>query len=139
MSIMATAAYEEEIGGQARRLILRNREIDRFEVQHQIGIFEIWDQMFSRGRRPQARHVRDLVALALVGGGMSDRHADELVADLPPSENFRLLETARRVLGVTFIPQVISADKKKAAGSPPPRQSASPDTERPSGSETSAV
>ncbi|MBN8189282.1 gene transfer agent family protein [Salipiger thiooxidans] len=118
MSIAQTGAYEEEVGGKSRRLLLRNREIERFEAQYDVGIFELWDQLFGRGgRAPQARHVRDLVALALVGGGMSDRAAEDLVADLPPSENMRLRQIAQRVLGVAFIPAVLGEDKKKADGS----------------------
>lgn len=116
MAIAGTGAYEEEIGGLSRRLLLRNGEIERFEIQLDLGIFGLWDQLFGRGAAPQARHVRDLVALALVGGGMSDRAADELIASLPPSENLRLRGIAARVLGVTFIPAVLDEDKKKAAG-----------------------
>ena len=118
MSIARSGVYEEKVGGDFRRLVLRNGEIERFEEQHDLGIFEVWDQLFGRGERgPQARHVRDLIALALVGGGMSDRAADELVASLPPSENLVLRETAKRVLGVTFLPAVLDQSKKKEAGS----------------------
>ncbi|SDE98645.1 Phage tail tube protein, GTA-gp10, partial [Salipiger thiooxidans] len=102
----------------SRRLLLRNREIERFEAQYDVGIFELWDQLFGRGgRAPQARHIRDLVALALVGGGMSDRAAEDLVAELPPSENMRLRQIAQRVLGVAFIPAVLGEGKKKVDGS----------------------
>ncbi|NDW30964.1 GTA-gp10 family protein [Salipiger sp. PrR007] len=119
MSIARSGVYEERVGGEFRRLVLRNGEIERFEEQHDLGIFEVWDQLFGRGERgPQARHVRDLIALALVGGGMSDRAADELVGSLPPSENLVLRETAKRVLGVTFLPAVLDQSKKKEAGSP---------------------
>lgn len=138
MSIMSTAAYEEEIGGQPRRLLLRNGEIERFEVQHQIGIFEVWDQLFGRGRQPQARHVRDLVALALVGGGMTDRAADDLITSQPPSENLHLLAVAKRLLGVTFVPTILDADKKKEAGSPRRRRKVQAGMTSPGGSATSA-
>lgn len=119
MAIAATAAHEEEIGGQRRRLLLRNGEIERFEAQYApFGLFGLCAQFMGRGGEPQVRHVRDLVALALVGGGMSDRAADDLIASLPPSENFRLREIAQRVLGVAFFPAVLGeADKKKPAGS----------------------
>lgn len=139
MSIMVTAAYEEEIGGQARRLLLRNDEIERFEVQHQIGIFEIWDQLFGRGRQPRAGHVRDLVALALVGGGMTDRAADDLIRSLPPSQNLHLLAVAKRVLGVTFVPTILDADKKKAGGSPRRQRKVAEGMTLQGGSATSAV
>lgn len=120
MAISGTAKdYEEQIGGQARRLLLRNGEIERFELQFApFGIFELFDQLFGRGPAPQVRHVRDLVALGLVGGGMSDRAADDLIAGLPPSENMALRQVAQRLLGVTFMPDVLDAPRKKrAAGS----------------------
>lgn len=119
----------EDIGGQPRRLLLRNGEIERFETQHAArvvdgveysgtGIFEMFDQLFGRGPAPQVRHVRDLIALGLVGGGMSDRAADDLIASLPPSENMTLRLIAQRLLGVTFLPSVLDAPRKKrVAGS----------------------
>lgn len=117
MAISQSGAHEEEIGGVRRRLLLRNGEIERFEVQHApFGIFALWDQLFGRGEPPQVRHVRDLVALGLVGGGMSDRAADDLVASLPPSQNIALRAMAQRLLGVTFIPAVLDK-KKQPAGS----------------------
>lgn len=124
MAIAGSGAYEEELGGIRRRLVLRNGEIERFEGQHDFGIFALWDQLSGRGRAPQARHVRDLVALALVGGGMSDRAADDLIASLPPSENFRLRDIAWRALGVAFIPAVLTEDEKKNGDGSP---GASPD------------
>ena len=120
MAIAAPGAHEEEIGGESRRLILRNGEIERFEAQYApFGIFELFDQLFGRGPAPQVRHVRDLIALGLVGGGMTDKAADALVASLPPSENLNLRLTAQRLLGVTFIPAALDGDlpKKPAAGS----------------------
>ncbi|WP_353475515.1 GTA-gp10 family protein [Salipiger sp. H15] len=129
MAIAKSGVYEEEVGGKLRRLVLRNGEIERFEAEHDLGIFELWDQLFGKvSRGPQVRHVRDLVALALVGGGMSDRAADEIVADLPPSENMRLRQIAQRVLGVAFIPAVLEADKKKEAGSPGAQSGPEPTT-----------
>lgn len=123
MSILSTArdGYEVEIGGATRRLLLRNGEIERFEEQYApFGIFALWDQLFGRGEPPQARHCRDLVALALVGGGLSDLDADRLVRELPPSENPRLRTLAQAVLGLAFLPAPSTEDaqKKSEAGSP---------------------
>ncbi|WP_193217636.1 GTA-gp10 family protein [Roseobacter sp. TSBP12] len=118
MAISGTGAYEEEIGGESRRLLLRNAEIERFEQQYDFGVFQLFDQLFGRGDAPKVSHVRDIVALALVGGGMTDRAADALIASLPPSDNLSLRLTAQRLLGVTFIPAaLVDGDKKKAAGS----------------------
>lgn len=117
MSIAKTGVYEEEIGGESRRLLIGNGEIERFEAQH-IGIFQLFDQLFGREPGLRAGHVRDLVALGLVGGGMTDKAADALVASLPPSENLNLRLTAQRLLGVTFIPAVLDEQPKKpGAGS----------------------
>jgi hypothetical protein len=142
MAISGTAAaYEEDIGGQTRRLLLRNGEIERFEVQYApFGIFALWEQLFGRGDQPQVRHVRDLIALGLVGGGMKDREADELVASLPPSENLALRQIAQRLLGVTFMPAVAErAAKKKEAGSRRSRSGVTPDTTPAPASPTSAA
>lgn len=123
MAIAGTApVIEEEIGGVSRRLLLRNSEIERFEAQHQIGIFQLFDQLFGRGPAPQLRHVRDLIALAMVGGGMSDRAADAAMADVGPDQALHLREVAQRVIGVAFIPSVLDAESgKKKAGSRPPK------------------
>jgi hypothetical protein len=135
MAVSGTAAYiEEQIGGQPRRLILRNGEIERFEAQHGLGIFGMFDQLFGRGPAPQARHVRDLLALGLIGGGMRDATADELIASQPPSENLRFREIAQRLLGVTFMPSVLDATGKKpragsrAAGRVQPPATTAPET-----------
>ena len=137
MAIARTDGYEEEIGGVRRRFLLRNGEIERFEVQHApFGIFELWDQLCGRGA-PQVRHVRDILALALVGGGMPDRLADEVIAALPPSENMTLRALALRVLGVTFLPQVMEPTRKKA-GSRRGAMTGPSDTMPPPASATSA-
>jgi len=120
MAISGTApGLTEVIGGQPRPLLLRNGELERFEAQHGVGIFQVFDQLFGRGPAPHVRHVRDLVALGLVGAGMSDRMADDLISAQPPSENLHLRAVAQRLLGVTFIPAVLDAPRKKrGAGSP---------------------
>jgi hypothetical protein len=133
--------YDEVIGGSPRRLLLRNGEIERFEIQYApFGIFALWEQLFGRGDQPQVRHVRDLIALGLVGGGMKDREADELVAMLPPSENLALRQIAQRLLGVTFMPAVVERTvKKKEAGSRRSKSDVTPDTTPDPASPTSAA
>lgn len=134
--------WEEEIGGQPRRLLLRNGELERFELQYApFGIFELFDQLFGRGPAPQVRHVRDLIALGLVGGGMTDRAADDLVSSLPPSENVALRGIAQRLLGVTFLPDALDGKPgKRGAGSRKGARAARPEptTTPEAGSETSA-
>lgn len=121
MAIAGTdPVLEEVIGGKPCRLLLRNGEIERFEAQYApFGVFELFDQLAGRGLAPQVRHVRDIVALGLVGGGLDSRSADAFVAALPPSENIGLRATAWRLLGVTFIPSLLDdAVGKPGAGSP---------------------
>ncbi|TNF19141.1 MAG: hypothetical protein EP318_15410 [Rhodobacteraceae bacterium] len=119
MAIAKTGVFRDTVGGQERPLKLRNGEIERFEDQYApLGLFDLFDQLVGRGPGPQVRCVRDIVALGLVGGGMSDRAADELIADLGPEQNRALRETARRLVGVTFFPVILEGDgKKKADGS----------------------
>lgn len=106
------------IGGAERRLILRNGEIERFELQYApFGAFELFDQLYGRGPAPQVRHVRDIVALGLVGGGMSSRAADDLIAAQPPEENLHLRALAQRLMGQTFLKLALGEDKKKEVGS----------------------
>jgi hypothetical protein len=110
----------EYLGGLSRVFILRNREIERFEDKHR-GIFEMWDGLFNRGRKPTSTEVRDLVALALVGGGMKDHEADAVLAKCDPGDLLRLLQIAQAVLGVAFMPDVTeqaNSKKKTKAQSP---------------------
>lgn len=93
----------EQFGSKSHPLILRNGEIERFEVHHDIGIFEVLDQVIGRGT-PQARHCRDLVSLGLVGGGMPDATADKVIDDLPPHQNMRLRTIALALLMAAFKP-----------------------------------
>lgn len=113
----------EEIGGATRVFLLRNREIERFEDKHR-GIFELWDGFYGGGKKPTSREVRDLVALALVGGGaeteskVTDAQADAILQQCTPGDLLRLYAIAQAVLGVAFAPDVGEkpADKKKATG-----------------------
>lgn len=127
-----------ELGGKSRPLLLRNGEIERFEELHGIGIFAILDQMTAgRGVTVQARHVRDLVALGLVGGGLPDRAADNIVSSLPPAENIPLRRIALDLILVAFTPD--KPQKKSATdGSSPKRRVKATAGTSPSASETSS-
>ena len=102
----------EEIDGVTYTFLLRNREIERFEDKHR-GIFEVWDGFFARGDKPTSIEVKDLIALALVGGGMKDPDADRLVEKAGPSNLLRLYQIAQAVLGVAFMPDVLDDAKVK--------------------------
>jgi len=115
----------EQLGGESRPLVLRNGEIERFERQHNIGIFEVLDQLLGNGN-PQARHCRDLVALGLVGGGLPDKTADHIVSALPPHENHHIRAIAQDLLFVAFVPPDL--DKKKDSSDGSGEVSSPPDT-----------
>lgn len=120
MSITGKVGYDEEIGGARRSLLLRNGEIERFEDQYApFGFFELLDRLVGRGAPAEVRHCRDVVALGLVGGGMSNRAADDLISSLPPTDNIHLRNVAQRLVVRTFTPPVSPGlDKKKdGAGS----------------------
>ena len=78
MSITAVAprgGIVEELDGATHILLLRNREIERFEDLHR-GIFDLWDGFFGRGNKPTSKEVRDLIALSLWVVAKKDMEAD---------------------------------------------------------------
>lgn len=122
MSITAEAprgGVVEYIGDTSYTFLLRNREIERFEDKHK-GIFELWDSFFGRSEKPTSGQVKDLLALALVGGGMKDHEADKVMASCTPADLMRLFQVAQAVLGVAFMPDVTDEPdvKKKTASQP---------------------
>jgi hypothetical protein len=106
----------EYLGGTSYTFILRNREIERFEDKHR-GIFEFWDGIFGRGKKPTSAEVRDMVALGLVGGGMKDAEADKIVSACGPDDLMRMYQLAQAILGVAFMPDAVdeAGSKKKSA------------------------
>ena len=71
-----------------------------------------------------------MLALGLIGGGMGDRAADALVASWGPDQNLTLRGAAQRLMGVTFMPQVMAAKVKKppAVSGTKPEDLVQPDT-----------
>ena len=116
MSITAEAprgGVVEYIGDTSYTFLLRNREIERFEDKHR-GIFELWDGFFGRGQKPTSKELRDLLALALVGGGMKDHEADKVLELCTPADLLRLFQIGQAVVGVAFMPDTMEkADIKK--------------------------
>jgi len=64
--------------------------------------------------------VKDLLALALVGGGMKDHEADKVMASCTPADLMRLFQVAQAVIGVAFMPDVTGEPdvKKKTVSQP---------------------
>ena len=102
----------EEIDGVTYTFILRNREIERFEDKHR-GIFEVWYGFFDRGKKPTTTEVRNLLALALVGGGKKDSEADAIIESGGPESLLLFYQIAQAVLGVAFMPDALSEVENK--------------------------
>ena len=102
----------EYIGDTSYSFRLRWREIERFEDKHR-GIYELWEGFYERGTKPTSTEVRDLLALALVGGGMKDREADEVMNGAGPDCLLRFYAIGQAVLGVALMPDAVEQVKKK--------------------------
>lgn len=122
MTITAEAprgGVAEYLGDTSYTFKLRNREIERFEDKHR-GIFDLWEGFFERGKKPTSKEIRDILALGLVGGGMKDHEADEVIAKAGPSDLMRMYQIAQAVIGIAFMPDMADEAevKKKTAGHP---------------------
>tara|TARA_R100001440_G_scaffold48645_1_gene68527 strand:+ start:236 stop:628 length:393 start_codon:yes stop_codon:yes gene_type:complete len=121
MAITAVAprgGVTEIIGDASYVFLLRNREIERFEDLHR-GIFDVWDGFFGRSAKPTSKEVKDLIALALVGGGKKDDEADLIVESAGPGELLNFYAIAQAVLGVAFMPDALAqVDNKKKEKNP---------------------
>lgn len=95
----------EEVGGMRRPLLLDLGEIERFEDEHR-SIFEAYDGLFGRGVKPSSTEVRDLVAIGLVGGGMDDQSASDILATITPPDLPDLYKVAQAMVGIAFYPDV---------------------------------
>lgn len=96
----------EDISGARLPMVLRNAEIERFE-DHHCPIFQAWDGFYGRGPKPSCSQVRDIVALGLVGAGMKDVEADNLISSLGPDWNLNLFKIAQALLGAAFLPDTV--------------------------------
>ena len=116
MAITATAprgGIVEEIDGVSYTILLRCREIERYEDIHR-GIFDVWEGFFGRGKKPSSSEVRDIVALGLVGGGKTDAEADRILENATPADLFKFYQIAQAALGVAFMPDAFDeAELKK--------------------------
>jgi hypothetical protein len=95
----------EEVGGKRRPLLLDLCEIERFEDEHR-SIFEVYDGFFGRGAKPNSKEVRDLIAIGLVGAGLKDADAAEIVGSTKPKDLQDLYKVAQAMVGIAFYPDV---------------------------------
>lgn len=116
-----------KVGDATYPMVLRNAEIERFEDKHQ-GVFGFFEGIMGQTISATSNEVRDLVALGLVGGGMTDREADLLVSSLGPDWNMQLLGLARALIGVAFMPDSVEGggDPEDEAGDPPKKTDPAP-------------
>ena len=96
----------EIVGSASHVFLLRCAEIERFEDQHR-GIFDLWDGFFGRGQKPTSKEVKDLLALALVGGGKSDAQADKIIEAGGAEMLLRYYQIAQAVLGIALMPDAL--------------------------------
>lgn len=105
----------ENLAGASRVLILRNSEIERFEDMH-MGVFDLWHGFVGRGSRPTWGQVRDLVALGLVGGGLTDQEADAVMGGMGLEHAQALYTIGQALLAVAFMPDVDPDGEADASG-----------------------
>jgi len=103
-------ALREEVGGVTRLLKLRNREIERFEDRNR-GVFDLWDGFMGHSQKPTLGECRDLLSLGLVGGGLEDHLASEVVSALGPDQARLIYKLAQALVGVAFYPDWASDDE----------------------------
>tara|TARA_R110000744_G_scaffold90512_1_gene175720 strand:+ start:9308 stop:9709 length:402 start_codon:yes stop_codon:yes gene_type:complete len=112
----------EYIDGVSYVLLLRCKEIERFEDKHR-GVFDLWDGFFGGGKKPTSTEVHDILALALVGGGKTDAQADKIVLAGGAESLLHHYQLAQAVLGVAFMPDIgdskAATVKKKNTTRPP--------------------
>jgi hypothetical protein len=105
----------ENICGETYPMLLRLREIERFEDKYR-GVFDLWEGFFRDGKMPSSSEVRDLIALGLIGAGMKEAAADTVLQRATPEDLQDLYSIARALLGCAFMPDIGEAgrnDEKK--------------------------
>lgn len=89
-------------------LRLRMAEIERFEDNLGVGIFDVFSKfMPSSDKRASSIEVRSLLKYGLVGGGMEDRKADNLINSVPVGKLTDMYSAASVLLVET-----LTADKE---------------------------
>jgi hypothetical protein len=109
----------EQIGGASYPLVLRIGELIRFEKKHR-SIYDFSDGYFRDGKRGGVSEVMDIIALGLVGGGMTDKEADAVVNSVGTKGLQRLEMIAMGLLGAALIEDTPEDDKKKELESEQP-------------------
>ncbi|MCY4129024.1 MAG: GTA-gp10 family protein [Gammaproteobacteria bacterium] len=98
-------ACSAQLGGQSRVLKIRLAEIERFEDRHARGFYDFFDGLRGESFRPTVGQIRDLIALALVGGGMKDEEADAVMREEGPEKMIPHLHIAESIMMATLIPK----------------------------------
>ncbi|MCF6304410.1 MAG: gene transfer agent family protein [Rhodobacteraceae bacterium] len=95
----------EKLGDATFPMVLDLGAIERFEAKHG-SIFALWDGTFRDVNPPTSAAVRDIVALGLVGGGLTDKEADAVVDGLGPAGLNLLRLIVAGLLGAAFEPEI---------------------------------
>jgi len=80
-------------------------------------VIDRWDSIYPQ---PTSKEIKDLLALALVGGGKTDSQADEIIEKANPSDLMRLDQIAQATLGIAFMPDVNSEVEETEKKETPP-------------------
>ncbi|WP_281250656.1 GTA-gp10 family protein [Loktanella atrilutea] len=106
-----------ELGGASRPMILTVAEVERFEEQYApFGVFDVLGRFLDRKSAPQFRHCRDIVILGLIGGGMAEKAAHDLVTGLPLTKSLEVRAAAQGLLLSAFIPPAEESDSPPVTG-----------------------
>ena len=106
-----------ELGGSERPLKITLGEIERFEDAVPGGFYDFFARLMdSDGGRPRLREIRLLLHLALVGGGLSESEATEVMRREGPDRMLHHVGVARDVMVVTLIPNPEDRDLLAKSG-----------------------
>ena len=93
-----------EIGGTRVTLRLTLGEIERYEDKHERGIYGLFQSCLDDARPPRYSEVRDLISLAVVGGGKTPEEAAELMRREGPERMLRHRTLAQELMIATLVP-----------------------------------
>ena len=108
------------IGGKDYVFLLTMGAIERYEDAHTEGIYP-----FMQNEGVTYTKARDLLTLALVGGGMTEERAKEVSDSWTPAVLIEILTTAMLVLSAAMVPGDADEIELESAGGKVPGDSTS--------------
>ena len=111
-------AFKFELNGRKITFRLRLGEIERFDDAHGAngrGILAVFQDFQSDNRSPSLQEVKDLVALAMVGGGEIDEpEAQKIVDKMESTDILRYQQIAQYavLLGLSNYDDIVLAENE---------------------------